>query len=147
MLTDDQRQQFQTACREAGLKCTHQRLVIFEALAAAMDHPTAESIFRAVRQTMPSISLDTIYRTLDTFERLGLTVRLHVPGESGRYEPNLHPHHHLFCIRCGRIEDFTWHEVDSLPPPAHTGHWGRVAGADCVIRGVCPSCQAQTPEQ
>ena len=53
-------------CREAGLNVTPQRIAIYRALLASEDHPTPEMLYRAVSRDMPSLSLATIYKTLDT---------------------------------------------------------------------------------
>ena len=68
----DKRAALENACREAGLRLTHQRLEIYSELELACDHPTAEIIHQRIRKKMPTISLDTVYRTLATFARHGL---------------------------------------------------------------------------
>ena len=63
---------FETACRKAGIKLTHQRREIYSELAASDDHPSAETLHRRLIQKIPMLSLDTVYRTLATFARHGL---------------------------------------------------------------------------
>ncbi|MBC8317138.1 MAG: transcriptional repressor, partial [Desulfobulbaceae bacterium] len=55
---------FEKACRKANLKITHQRLEIFRELAKALDHPSAESLYKRLQKKLPTLSLDTVYRTL-----------------------------------------------------------------------------------
>jgi Fur family peroxide stress response transcriptional regulator len=68
-------ERFRTAAREAGIRLTPQRLAIFEAVANNAAHPSAESVYRSVRESMPTVSLDTIYRTL----------WMHRPGAAHRH--------------------------------------------------------------
>ena len=59
-------------CDAAGIKLTHQRIEIFKELMAANDHPGAELIHQRLQKRLPTIAIDTIYRTLSTFEELGI---------------------------------------------------------------------------
>jgi Fe2+ or Zn2+ uptake regulation protein len=59
---------FLAACREHGIKATHQRIEIVRELASTEDHPDAESIYERVQERIPTISLDTVYRTLRLLE-------------------------------------------------------------------------------
>jgi Fur family peroxide stress response transcriptional regulator len=127
------------ACRQAGLKATPQRLAVFQALLAAHDHPTPEAVFRRVRGAMPSISLATVYKTLDSLEQKGLLSRVSLARESKRYDANLRPHHHLICTRCGSIAD---HEDARLAPrlPRSLGGFS-AREVRLQILGLCRSCR------
>ena len=61
---------------EHGLKSTHQRMVIYQTLKDSSAHPTAENIFEKLRRSHPSISLGTVYKTLETFVEKGLIKRV-----------------------------------------------------------------------
>ena len=52
-----------------GLKLTHQRLEILYILMSDVDHPSAEEIYERTKPEIPTISFDTVYRTLALFER------------------------------------------------------------------------------
>jgi hypothetical protein len=62
--------------KASGVKLTAQRLEIFRELAATADHPDAETLFRAVQARLPTVSLDTVYRTLWMLHDLGLVSTL-----------------------------------------------------------------------
>lgn len=94
-------------CRSAGLKATPQRLAIFAALLASREHPSPEQLYSQVSRSLPSISLATIYKTLDSLERVGLVSQVAVPSEVRRYDANLAPHQHLVCEACSRIIDIS----------------------------------------
>ena len=90
--------------REWGVRVTPQRLAIAEAVLNSEDHPSVQQIFERVRDHFPSMTLATIYSTLDVLERSGLIQQLPFPQFS-RYESNLDPHVNLVCVRCGDVVD------------------------------------------
>ncbi|MBU1238929.1 transcriptional repressor, partial [Myxococcota bacterium] len=83
--------------REKGLRMTQQRAEIFQEVVRSRSHPGAEKIFEKVKRIMPSISLDTVYRTLTTLEELGLVRRLNHPRGGARFDSMGPGHHHFIC--------------------------------------------------
>ena len=131
---------FQNACREAGLRLTHQRLEIYYELADTPDHPTAETIYQRIRKKIPTISLDTIYRTLATFAHHGLISKIETAESQARFEVKLMRHHHVICRRCNRITDFQWESLDDVNLPAEIDRWGRVENRNVIVYGICSEC-------
>ena len=84
-------------CRKLGAKLTHQRLEIFREVAQRGDHPDAEMVFKGVRERMPTVSLDTAYRTLWWLKDLGLIKTLGTQRARARFDANLGVHHHFVC--------------------------------------------------
>jgi Fur family peroxide stress response transcriptional regulator len=134
---------FRGACRKAGIKLTPQRLAIFGAVSRSRSHPTAEATWRELRQAMPSLSLDTVYRTLDTLDRIGMVIR--VPGSEGsaHFDGNPSAHHHLVCRQCGAIEDIDWPQIESAELPPKVKGWGQVERTHVQFRGICRRCLAK----
>ena len=87
---------------------------IFREVAQTGDHPEAERVHQGVRERMPTISLDTVYRTLWLLKDLGLINTLGPPRERTRFDANLSRHHHFVCIRCGLTRDIYSDELDEL---------------------------------
>jgi Fur family peroxide stress response transcriptional regulator len=133
-------EQFVTACRDAGLKVTHQRTEIYRQLINQPDHPTAETLHKRLLATLPTISLDTVYRTLTTLEECNLVARIQTTESQARFEAIYAPHHHLICSRCKRVVDFQWPDVDTLEPPPNVAGWGQIDSKTIVMYGVCKSC-------
>jgi len=94
-----------------GLKATSQRLVIYEALYKNTQHPTAEAIFDLIHPLNPSISLATVYKTLDTFADATLIKRVASEDGSLRFDAYTGSHNHLYCTNTQEIIDF---EDDTL---------------------------------
>jgi Fur family peroxide stress response transcriptional regulator len=131
---------FESACREAGLRLTHQRLEIFRELAQATDHPSAETLHQRLRRTIPTISLDTVYRTLATFAGHGLINKVETVESQARFEATTFRHHHLICSRCREIIDFQWPAIDEASLPEEVTPWGRIDTRNVVVYGVCRKC-------
>ena len=134
---------FREICREAGLKMTHQRMVIYEELVSRRDHPSAEDLFEALRGQIPTMALDTVYRTLRLFESIHAVKRLELFDERARYDANLEPHHHCICDRCRMVVDFQWETFDMLDLPDKAAEWGPIWSKSLVLRGVCRNCLTQ----
>lgn len=120
------------ALEGAGLKATQQRMAILQSLwqghahlagAEAPVHPdehptghhTAEDLFQQLRPRYPSLSLGTVYRTLDSLVAAGLIRRL--PGALDgptRFDADVRPHHHLVDPERGVLRDLHDPELDAL---------------------------------
>lgn len=139
-LEKDAMQEFAAKCRKAGLKLTHQRLETYRLLLQLPDHPTAETLHKRLLVSLPSLSLDTVYRTLATLEECNLVRRIQTTESQARFEAVCDQHHHLICNRCKRVIDFAWHEVDTLSLPTTVTAWGVIETKNMVIYGTCAAC-------
>jgi Fur family peroxide stress response transcriptional regulator len=131
--------------RARGLKVTPQRQSIFRALASSTVHPTAESVYAEVRAELPTISLRTVYQTLNDLAAMGELHALDLGTGSTRFDPNLEPHHHLVCEACGRVEDLHAEFPGVAVPSADEAAGFEVRATEIVFRGRCASCAATTP--
>jgi Fur family peroxide stress response transcriptional regulator len=133
-------ERFQEAARESGLKLTHQRLEIFREVASTEDHPDAETIYEGVRTRVPTVSLDTVYRTLWLLEDLGLLTTLGPRRERARFDANLDSHHHFVCECCGLVRDFDHAGLDALDVLGDVEELESVSRVSVEVRGVCREC-------
>ena len=127
--------------RVNGRKVTAQRQCIFRALQGNVAHPSAETVYEAVRSEMETISLKTVYQTLNELTELGEIMALDLGTGAIRFDPNVEdPHHHLVCRACGKVRDLHV-EFDGLevPPTAAEGY--AVSSAEVVFRGLCEDCR------
>lgn len=103
------------ACRQqlaaAQLKPTQQRLAILSTLNASLEHLSAESLHDQLRPQYPTLSLGTVYRTLEVLADAGVIKRVATPNGILRFDAKLHAHHHLVHAQTGKIEDY---EDDAL---------------------------------
>ena len=146
--------------RAAGLKLTPQRLAIVRELATDESHPTAQELFERLLPAMPMMSFATVYNTLDALTSAGLCAALSLSPGSGRFDPNMDPHHHLVCDRCGSVRD-----VPSTPAAKTTDDGSarravarevgkevekispgfKVRSVERILRGLCADCAVGAP--
>ncbi|WP_167851912.1 Fur family transcriptional regulator [Hymenobacter elongatus] len=99
----------------AGLRATHQRILILESLLVLPGHPTAEQVHRQVMANTPTVSLGTVYKTLDSFVEVGLTKRVaSADAQCRRYDSDCSEHHHLYCTDTKEIIDYCNPQLDAL---------------------------------
>lgn len=122
---------------------THQRLEIFREVASTIEHPDADTVFRAVQRRMPTVSLDTVYRTLWMLHDLGLVTTLGPQRNGVRFDANLDPHHHYICVRCGLVRDFESEELNDLHVPKAVRRLGSIVDSHVEVRGLCARCQGK----
>ena len=131
---------FEEFCRQVGLKKTHQRLEIFKELLNSHDHPTVEVLYHRLQPKLPTISLDTVYRTLTTLEKHDLVVRVETGESQARFEGRMEEHHHAICKKCGGITDFYWNYFDEASLPDEILNWGKIVKKSLTLHGLCEQC-------
>jgi Fe2+ or Zn2+ uptake regulation protein len=134
--------------RAKGLRATAQRAAVLDFL-HHRPHTDAEAIFQAVRPSLPTISLQAIHLIVQDLSGKGLIRRISLPDSvSARYETRIEDnHHHIQCIRCGRIEDvdcIVGHAPCIDPCDTHGMH---IIEASIVFRGICHDCHPSTQQR
>ena len=130
--------------RSRGLKVTPQRQCIFRLLHGNGVHPTAESVYAAASAEMPTISLKTVYQTLNDLAGMGEIQTLDLGTGSTRFDPNTDGHHHLVCTACGKVRDLYVHPRVRVPADQLAGF--TVRSTEVVIRGLCDDCSTASPK-
>lgn len=138
---------FTEACRKADVKVTFQRIEIFREIAGTEEHPDAETVYERVRKRIPTISLDTVYRTLTFLEKLGLVSRVRTLSGKSRFDANMRDHHHFVCSRCGLIKDFQSSEAVQFHVPTEVLTWGSVRAIHVELEGICSACAARSESE
>jgi Fur family peroxide stress response transcriptional regulator len=105
------------------------------------NHPSAEDIYIRIQTQLPTVSLDTVYRTLALFEEHGLINRVQSVSDKVRFDANTAPHHHFICMKCKRIIDFSWAEFDRLTLPEGVRSFGEIQDKKIELRGICCRCR------
>ncbi len=133
------------------MKVTPQRRLIFKALEGKTSHPTADDIYREVKDIIPDISVATVYKTLNELVKLGLLLELKHDGEQSRFDPRTDNHSHLMCIGtktnekgkevpCSRLEDVST-SFPQLAVPAADQRGFKITTNEVIFYGYCPDCQ------
>lgn len=103
-----------TKCAEAGLKMTGPRKVILRLLDEAEDHPSVETIYERAREIDSSISLATVYRTLNLLDEHDLVLRHEFQEGFSRFEVNEEHHHHLIDVETGDVVEFKNEDLERI---------------------------------
>ena len=141
------REDFKKLLREKGLKVTRQRLVVLEVLAEnPQEHLTTEEIYERVKAENPDIGLATVYRTVQLLLELELIDRINLEDGFARYEIGdtqeceRHRHHHLICLRCGRVSAFQKDMLEALETGVEAALGFRVTDHEVKLYGICRDC-------
>ena len=100
--------------RENGYKVTPQRIAICKFMLSRKDHPTASQIYEEVKKEYPTLSLGTVYKTLNLLKELNLVQELSFDSGINRYDPCMDLHINLVCSKCGKIYDYESDKVKEL---------------------------------
>ena len=134
--------------RAAGLKLTPQRMAIVKELASDETHPTAQEIFERLKPGLPTMSFATVYNTLGALSSAGLCEAMSLSPGSGRFDPNMTPHHHVVCDVCGAVRDVPAGaavaegalESSAARAVSQVAPGFDLRSVERIFRGVCAAC-------
>ena len=101
-------------CIGAGLKMTGQRRIILQIIDEADDHPSVDIVHQRARSVDGTISIATVYRTLNVLDELNLVRRHEFNDKLSRFETNLDQHHHVIDVDGGDVREFTDSRLETL---------------------------------
>lgn len=88
-----------------GLRMTRQRQEVYRYLMEGRCHPTANEVFMRIKQSLPNISLATVYNCLEALVQHKIVRQVNFDREPSRYCPNLDEHGHFHDEVTGTIHD------------------------------------------
>ena len=127
--------------REKGLKVTPQRIAVYNMLMSTHEHPNAEMIYKTLEPTNPTMSLATVYKTLDFFKQLGLVQELNVGEPSSRYDAVVQCHPHTVCKVCGRVDDLHLEALTEVTKKLVPDLDFDVEMEQLILYGTCSECR------
>lgn len=133
--------------REKGLKVTPQRIAVYNMLLHTHEHPNAETIYRTLEATNPTMSLATVYKTLDYFKHLGLVQELNVGEASSRYDATVKCHPHTVCTCCGKVADLYCDALTNLHEIYADQLDFDVTCEQLIFYGTCSECRSKKDEE
>ena len=111
-------------------------------------HPTADEVYQSMKDEYPSISRATVYRNLNKMSDNGQALKVRVSSGADHFDDTLHPHYHVVCTKCGRVDDV---EVDlpssvteSLDKATAPGF--AITGYELLFCGLCSACAQERQE-
>lgn len=122
------------------MRFSKQREVILKILRSSQDHPTADWIYQQARREIPKISLGTIYRNLKQLTKQGLILEYNYGKHPARYESNTGRHHHVRCVKCGRVNDLPLSFMKGIEEEVAQSTDYHVLEHRLEVLGICPGC-------
>lgn len=122
-----------------SLKNTIQKTAIMNTL-MVLDHPTADEVYECVHNEYPSISKATVYRILNRISEEGEILHLQIPGGADRFDTTLRIHHHLKCVKCGKVSDIDIPELKGIEERIKNEKGFYIDGYRLVFNGICSEC-------
>ena len=127
-----------------GMRVTPQRAIIFEAIEKLEGHVTAEDIYQEVQKINPYISVATVYRTLELLQELKLITPSNLGHNQTYFALKNHgPHHHLVCLECLQVEEFSDELFDPVRARLEEQYGFKVYTDHMSIFGICKECRGK----
>ena len=127
--------------RAAGLKATGPRIAILDVIEQSAHHPSAEDIYQELVESHPSLSLSTVYGTMDAFVRAGLVRKLFEADGRLRVDGVDAAHDHAICRQCGAIFDVASNLGATITPPKNLPGDLTVLDVRVEYDVICASCK------
>ena len=112
---------------------------ILEYLRSTKAHPSAETIYNALKPTMPTLSLKTVYTNLNFFEEHGQAIRVANVNGVERYDANCEDHVHFVCDECGTVIDIMDADIKKAKKACQMGQ-AKIKNIQIVLHGTCEEC-------
>lgn len=129
--------------RKNGYKVTPQRLAVYEAINHNPTHPNAEAIYKILQPNYPSMSLATVYKTMEIFAKIGVVQVLQCAEDAHRYDYNTTPHAHIRCEKCNCVIDIDMDQEELRQQAAEQSGFV-VNGVSISFVGICLECREKS---
>ena len=120
---------------------TKNRKLILDIINSSHHHPTAEDIWELARQSVPGISLATVYNNLSALCEENLIRRI-TSGNSSKcavhYDKITPMHEHIVCDMCNGITDI---KIDGLIEDVENKTGMNFSSYDLILHHICPNCR------
>lgn len=143
---DKKIEELKERCQKDGLRVTKQRIEIYREIAKSCAHPDAETVFEMVKDKLPNISLDTVYRTLASLEEIGMIFRVDSQLPRARFDADKKPHYHFLCVKCNEVYDIFPEIGKQVNIPEGLDKFGQVIDMNLQVRGICNNCRTTKGE-
>jgi Fur family peroxide stress response transcriptional regulator len=128
------------ALRSKGYKATPQRIAICRIVLNSRAHPSAQKVYDEVKKTHPTVSLATVYKTLEVLRDIDLVQEINFPEGQARFDPYMNPHINLICLKCGTITDLDDITVKEIVRRVAAATKFKPTGQRMDVYGICQKC-------
>ena len=125
---------------------TQRRTVLKVFIEHPGEHLSAEDVYGILREHSMDIGLATVYRSLDLLAELGILQKMEFGDGCSRYEvgtmtPDEHQHHHMICMKCGKVFEFQDDLLDKLEKDICKKSGFKIVDHQVKFYGYCRECQ------
>jgi Fur family peroxide stress response transcriptional regulator len=128
------------ALRNKGYKATPQRIAICRIALNSRTHPSAQEVYTKVKKIHPTVSLATVYKTLEVLADLELVQEINFPRGQARFDSYMNPHINLICLKCGSITDLDDITVKEITKRVAAVTKFKPTGQRMDVYGICQKC-------
>ena len=123
-----------------NLGLTRQREVVLGVILESREHLTANSVFAAAKDKLPSISFATVYNSLRFLKDAGHIAEIQFGNGSSRFDRMTTRHDHAICTKCGVLVDIEMeHPLELVNRAAAISNF-KPEYIEFTLKGVCPEC-------
>ena len=135
-------EQLLSRLRESEYRMTPQRVELIRLIATSKGHPSASQLYAQIKNQFPTMSLATVYKTLDMLKDLGEVLEIGLRDDS-HYDGNKpYPHPHLICTKCQNIMDGEMDTtVENMVQEVEQNFGFQIVKHQLDFYGICPDCQ------
>ena len=126
--------------RSKGYKATPQRIAICRIALNSRAHPSAQQVYDEVKKMHPTVSLATVYKTLEVLRDLDLVQEINFPKGQARFDSYMNPHINLICSKCGTITDLDDVTVEEITKKVAAATKFKPTGHHVDVYGICQKC-------
>ena len=123
-----------------NLGLTKQREVVLQVIRDARGHLTANEVFSAAKDLLPSISFATVYNSLRYLKDSGHIAEIQFGNGASRFDRMTHRHDHAICTKCGKLVDIEMEHPEELMKKAAKYSKFKPESLEFTLRGICPEC-------
>ena len=125
-------------------RITPQRLALLALLFSSQNHPSAGQLYKQLKPQFPTMSLATVYKTLNLLKEMGEVREIQFGDGDNRYDAvKPFSHAHLICARCHSIVDADVPALFDEEQALTTQSGYQITGHRFDFFGICPKCQVR----
>ena len=130
------------ALRSKGYKATPQRIAICRITLNSRAHPSVQKVYEEVKKIHPTVSLATVYKTLEVLRDVNLVQEINLPKGQARFDSYMTPHINLVCLKCGKITDLDDRIIQEIARKVTSSTKFKPTGQRVDVYGVCQKCSS-----
>ena len=122
------------------MRYSKQRELILNTVLHNRIHPTAENVYKLLKNDYPELSLGTVYRNLNFRAENNRLQKINVPDGSARFDGTLARHQHLICRKCGKVTDISVDELLAIQSNILKNTGFEIDIDTLAFEGICKEC-------